>query len=119
MAGKNANEKILIDPLFAIPEGAEDEFVFSREGTDVEFGDGTEGIDFDDSFDSAETLESDYDYDDGDGDEYQTPLATPENIQVVSQVIRRAPGGQQVVDVIIQVDDVEEATDYEVQITKV
>jgi hypothetical protein len=110
-----ATKKTLVDPLFSIPPGSEDEFVFSRQGTD----DDITVISVDISED-----EFNYGYDDeddlgGDGDSNDL-LDSPEIIGVVPpQVLRRAPGGQQVVDVVIEAEEIPGAINYEIQVVKV
>jgi hypothetical protein len=110
-----ANKKTLVDPLFSPPPGSEDEFVFSREGTDGEIiaiGDGfSDDGDFIDEFDD----EFDEGYPDDD-DEFT--LDVPQDFEVISQILRRAPGGQQVVDVVIEAEEIEGATNYEIQVVK-
>lgn len=98
------SDKIKIDPLFVIPEGAEDQFVYSTEGTD--------GIFFEDVFDSFD--EDGTEEEDGESG----GLGVPESFSIVSQKLRRAPGGQQVVDVVIETDDIEGAVKYEMEVTK-
>lgn len=116
------SDRILVDPLFSIPEGAEDQFVFSREGTDTnevldEFGNALEGADvIDDGFSDTGV---EYDFDDGEGDLDGETLEIPNDFKIISQKIRRAPGGQQVVDIIIECEDVEGAAKYEMRVTKV
>ncbi len=113
-------DKTPIDPLFAVPYGAEDQFVFSRESTDVEeevseYTDGSMAdswVEFDDEGNVIE-------YDDGYDDENAIELDTPDNFTIVSQTLRRAPGGQQVVDIVLQAEDVVGAVNYEIQVTKV
>jgi hypothetical protein len=46
-------------------------------------------------------------------------LDTPDTIIIFDQKLRRAPGGQQVVDVTIDVEEIIGALEYEVQIAKV
>jgi hypothetical protein len=118
------NDKILVDPLFSIPEGAEDQFSFSREGADIEVSDETdnsldgvsaEGVDSIGYEDGEDT----FILDDGFSDQNGATLDVPQNFSIISQVIRRAPGGQQVVDVVLNIPDVAGAINYEVQVTKV
>lgn len=110
-----ANKKTLVDPLFIIPPGSEDEFVFSREGTDGEIQ-----VIGDDFSDDGEDLGDDYDdgFDDDDTDDDEFTLDTPQDFEVITQTIRRAPGGQQVVDVVIECEEIDGATNYEIQVVK-
>ncbi len=107
------SDKIKIDPLFVIPEGAEDQFIYPKELTDDE-----------DAFLLTEDLSEDferteYEYDEGDDDEDDSELGIPNDFTIVSQKLRRVPSGQHVVDVVIKVEDIEGAVKYEIQVTKV
>lgn len=115
------SDKVLVDPLFKVPEGAEDAFAYSREGTDTEEVSTYEVDDLSiDSVDDGYDESSDeLDFDDGYDDQNGVTLEVPNAFSVISQVLRRAPGGQQVVDVIIQAEDVPGAVNYEIQVTKV
>lgn len=42
----------------------------------------------------------------------------PQDIQIISQTVRTGPDGSQVVDVVIEVDDVPDAVQYDVRVTK-
>lgn len=46
-----------------------------------------------------------------------TGLLPPNNITVISQRLRRNRGGKDVVDLIIEVEDMPGATEYEVRVT--
>lgn len=88
-------QRRLIDPLFAIPEGAEDEFEYSDTLLDIE-----------DEIDETD----DIGVDEG--------LETPSEFTIISQTIRRGDGNHQFVDVVFEVDDVDGATKYEIKVTK-
>ena len=111
------SDKVVIDPLFGIPEGAEDQFVYSED--EYFYDDETYG----DLLTEESLLEIEYEdyieYDDGYDDQDDLALDTPEDFQIISQTLRRGPGGQQVVDIVIQVEDIAGATNYEIQVTKV
>lgn len=111
------SDKVIIDPLFAIPEGTEDQFEHSEE--EVYF---SEDI-TEQEFTYLDSLEIEYadeiDYDEGYDDEDDVALETPETFNIIAQTLRRAPGGQQVVDIVVDVDDVAGATNYEIQVTKI
>lgn len=92
-----AAKKTRVDPLFVVPPGSEDEFVYSSEMSDY------------DAF---------LDSDEGEGTT-SGELAVPQNFTIVEQILRRAPGGQQFVDVVIETDDIEGAVSIEFQISKV
>lgn len=107
-----SSDRIIIDPLFTIPEGAEDQFSTSINEIDEI---SLESDEFE--FYGDENLQDGYE----EGDEHENEtgaLDTPDGYTIVSQTLRRAPGGQQVVDLVIEVNDVAGATNYEVQVTK-
>lgn len=114
MSDRAVNNKTVIDPVFVIPEGAEDIFTYSSEYVELDSDEGDIDVqDFEDT--SGDTTEF---VDDGSYEGEQIPLATPEEFTVLSQTLRRAPGGQQVVDVTLQITEVIGATNYEIQVTK-
>lgn len=110
--------KTVLDPVFPIPLGAEDAFVYSEQTAFItapeddslgqEFGTGDE-VGLDDTEGSSEDFEG----------SNETLLDTPTDFVVFSQTLRRAPGGQQVIDVVVDVEDVSGVTNYEFQVTKV
>ena len=91
-----AEQRTLLDPLFAIPEGAEDEFQHSEELLNLE--------------------EEPEVYDDVAVDE---GLSAPSEFTIVSQSIKRGTGNHQFVDVVFKVDAIDGATKYEIKVTKV
>lgn len=111
-------DKILLDPLFSVPEGAEEVYTKEKEQSEVD-------IETADITSIADEFGDDY-YDDtdngnvGDDDDLgdQIILSPPENFVVFDQDLRRAPGGQMVVDVVIAVEDVPGAETYEFQVSK-
>lgn len=111
-------DKILLDPLFSVPEGAEEVYTKEKEQSevDIETADITSIADEfgDDYYDSTDNQDI------GDEDDLgeDVLLGVPEQFVLFHQQLRRAPGGQHVVDIIIAVEDVPGATDYEVQVTK-
>lgn len=109
-----SNDKIRIDPIFQVPEGAEDEFAYTREVplSEDEF-DNLDGL-----IDVSLQDITDYVEDDSDDTTFLV-LDVPDDFVVFSQTIRRSPGGQQVVDVILQVEDIIGAENYEVRVTKI
>lgn len=50
-------------------------------------------------------------------DESGDVLDPPGTFEIISQTVRTAPDGTQVVDVVIDVEEVEGATDYQVHVT--
>lgn len=98
-------KKITVDPAFAPPIGADDYIKFSNESLVYKS-------------ESEETFEEEVleeliteDADGGGG------LTPPTSFTVVSQTFRRTASGQMVVDLIIMVDDVQGATEYEIRST--
>lgn len=113
MADRASTDKTIIDPRFVIPEGAEEIFAYSKELTEEDYAD-ADFLDFEDG-----AIDDYLDYtDDGSDDDEQNILDVPTGLVIINQVLRRAPGGQATVDVVIQVDDVPGATNYEIQVTK-
>ena len=104
---------IEVDNDFFIPEGLEvdREEALDEEDNDLYFNDGsggtgTEGDDGDDDFDGDSG---------GDEDEPEAPLG----IEIVSQTLRTLPDGTQVVDVVVELEDFDGVTDYNVRKVKV
>lgn len=93
--------KIRLDPMFVIPAGAEDLFVYTKAQDDVT------------QFDVEDIT---FDVDDSVTDADSTFLGVPDNFSILSQTVRRSSGGQLVIDVVIEIDDVPGATDYDVQV---
>jgi hypothetical protein len=112
-----ANKKTLIDPIFSLPPGSEEEFAFSRDNADGELIVVGDDLDEDEFTSGNDDDEDGWDDGEGDGDEHI--LDTPEIIGVITpQTLRRAPGGQQVVDVVIEAEEVAGAINYEIQVSK-
>lgn len=99
-----------INPNFAIPEG----LVGVQEGvrdSDYDYPDVDTVIDIQsDTYDDDDSIlpEAVSSYD----------VEAPDDISIVSQTVRTAPDGRQVIDVIIDVADVTGAIKYDVRITK-
>lgn len=51
-------------------------------------------------------------------DYIEDELAVPGTFEIISQTVRTAPDGSQVIDVVIEVEEVDGAVKYEVRITK-
>lgn len=65
----------------------------------------------------TETLsDEESELDDGPADDEE--LQVPGSFEIVSQTVRTAPDGRQVVDIILEVEEVEGAVKYEVRVTK-
>jgi hypothetical protein len=111
--GKKPNQ-IKVQQIFSIPQGAEDEFAVVGDDWEVDDGYGVETQSGD--FDVIDLGEGAYD---STFDEVQAILLdTPTAFTVIDQRLRRSPGGNFVIDVVIQVEDIDGATNYEMQITK-
>lgn len=111
------SDKVLVDPLFAIPEGAEDQFAPTRDEVDsVEIVDSEELVDL--GLDESQAAQ-DFNFEESVDDNGGITLDIPDEFAVISQTLRRAPGGQQVIDIVIQTEDIEGAVNYEIQVTKV
>lgn len=113
VAGKSRE----VDPLFPIPAGMEDDWNYGEDAV-VESADG--GADIEETnFEDIEEVGSDMDlFDEGEGEgSYDTP-EVPENLRVVTQVLRRLPDGSNVVDLVVEVDDVPNIVKFDVRVTK-
>jgi len=108
MARNNSRKRRrAVDPIFPIPKGAEDEIVHTSTEPRIIRPDMAVGLgDVRPQQVNPEGSEVYY-------------LQPPESFVVFDQKIRRAPGGQQVVDIVLSVEDSPGASEYEVQIAKV
>jgi hypothetical protein len=115
MTRATPTNKTVIDPFFTIPRGAEDEFVHP------------EGVTIEDEFDRSDPTATDFEDEDAIVEIIETDtddttfleLETPDEFSVFSQVLRRSPGGQQVVDVVIATEDIVGARNYEIRVTRI
>lgn len=101
-----------IDPMFPIPEGTDELVYGDASGIDPnrqQTGpvDAYTGSPIDPSFIPEPDTEG------------QVFVPTPEIVGIVSQQVRRAPDGTNVIDVVIEVSDVVGATNYEFRVTKI
>lgn len=104
---------VIIDPSFYVPpETIGVDFIY--DGAD-EYSD--ELIQPDDTIDDIDSYIG-YDEDESDYTPDEPELDSPD-FTVVSQTVRIAPDGTSVVDVLISVDDVPGAIDYDVRVTKI
>lgn len=101
-----AQPKRLLDPIFTPPTGGEDAFETgpARVNEPAPVGIGIDGI----TGVPVTQPEGPTTY----------ALDTPDAIYIIDQKLRRAPGGQQVVDIVIDVEEIIGALEYEVQIAK-
>lgn len=98
-----STDKVRIDPLFPIPEGAEDQFTFTRENTDTQaylLEDQSEETFFEEG--AAEVEE----------------LMAPTDLEVLKQTVTVVKGGADIVDVVFRFTPVEGAVNYELQVVK-
>lgn len=70
--------------------------------------------DDDSNLDEVEFLEVDEDLNEDFSNDILDP---PSSMEIVSQTVRTAPDGRQVVDIIIDVEDIDGALNYEVRVT--
>ena len=84
----------------------------SSEEYDYSGEDGGAGIDM-------ESIESGPEGVDDDGGVPREEMATPLVTGIISQTIRTSPGGNQVVDIVIEVEDIPGAINYDYRIAKV
>lgn len=111
----NSNDTIEFDPNLSIPFGLKDaEYVERNEVTPTDIESASE--DDDDAVD--EFTENDEEFIGTDDDTDDEALEAPGFMQIVSQVIRTAPDGRQVVDVVLEVEDIEGTEKYDVRVTK-
>jgi hypothetical protein len=115
----NAPE-VVLNPVFFLPPDVVD----VRVGTSSEPVE-EDGVTYDDVIDADDVI-TDEDLatdpgpevpvdDDGEGAEV---LPTPQWMNIIDQQVRIAPDGKAVVDVVIELEDVSGATEYDVRITK-
>ena len=98
-----------IDDNFLIPDGLKDTGFAETVGDEFAVDPDTIDIQFESIDDGDSEL---------DEDEIGNDLETPENITVITQEVRTAPDGRQVVDIVLEVSDVPGAMKYDVRITK-
>lgn len=96
-----------IDQNFAVPEGLK--YTTVRVPVEDESSDDDIDIQIGSHLDDSSEL---------DEEEISGDIETPENIDIISQDVRTAPDGRQVIDVVIEVTDVVGAINYDVRITK-
>lgn len=98
-----------VDPMFFIPDGV-DELVYddAERELDVEIVEEESEEIYDDVFlvDDTETSNT------------EAP-ETPDILSVVEQVLRKTSAGNQVVDVVVEVDDIPGISKYEFRVTKI
>jgi hypothetical protein len=108
----NSNDPILFDPRLTLPEGLKDaEYLVDKTLPDVP------RIDFTDEQNSEASAEDEFEVNGGD-DTTDLYLDVPSYMTIVEQIVRTAPDGTQVVDVVVDIEDINGAIRYDVRITK-
>jgi len=119
ISGKNvtSTDEIVLDPQFFLPPGIVGTRVLTPDEIAQRAGSYVE-----------EEVEATFDYqDDVEGEEFFDPgftidnpalLDAPSSVTIVSQTVRETAGGQSVVDVVIEVNDVPGVTEYQIRETK-
>ena len=112
--------EVVLNPLFFVPPDVVD----VRVGVDDDLVE-DDSITYDDVIESDDVITSDSSLadsapsvpedDDGEGVEV---LPTPQWMNIIDQQVRIAPDGKAVVDVVIELEDVSGATEYDVRVTK-
>lgn len=116
--------EVVLNPVFFVPPDVVDIRVADTSDPVEE-----DGVTYDDVIDADDALVDGSDMDDGgisdtpsvptDGDgEGGETLPTPQWMTIIDQQVRIAPDGKAVVDVVIELEDVTGATEYDVRITK-
>jgi len=109
---------IILDPNFFLPPGVVD--ARYPDEIEVDQEETTDVIDTDDVLDVDSDTLSEVDEPEETGEDNETSvLLPPDTVIVVSQTIRAGENGQQVVDVILEVPDVDESIQIDVRMTKV
>lgn len=110
--------EVVLNPAFFLPPDVIDVRVADTSDPAEE-----DGVTYDDVVDADDVLAEDPIVDtpeipvddDGEGAEM---LPTPQWMNIIDQQVRIAPDGKAVVDVVIELEDVSGATEYDVRITK-
>lgn len=112
-------DKRYVDPMFYIPEGIDEDTWAYREDADEITVDNEDTSLSEEASDEFGDVDSDVTIvDEGDASEDDAPMVI-DNLEVISQVLRRANDGSQVVDIVVEVDDIPGITNYEFRVTKV
>lgn len=111
-------EPTALDPMFFIPEGV-DELVYDEDLSYQANTSASEG-DVDDDLAEVEFNDDNVDYGSPDDVDYTDAPETPQIIGIIPpQVLRTGDSGAEVVDVILEVEDVDGVTNYELRVTKI
>lgn len=109
-------ETSILDPMFYLPEGlrgvdySEDELDLAQE---------TDELTTQEIFGDEDYIEDEgYVVDDADM-ELAEDVDSPNELTVIEQIIRTLPNGMQVVDLVIDVETVADAIDYDFRVVKV
>lgn len=116
--------EVVLNPQFFVPPDVIDVRVADTSDPSQE-----DGVTYDDVIDADDVLVDGSDTDDGgiidtpnvptdDDGEGAEVLPTPQWMNIIDQQVRISPDGRAVVDVVIELEDVTGATEYDVRITK-
>lgn len=112
-----AENEIYFDPTLDVPEGLINVKVgYVDEDEDTLPPVAPSQDDWDAIYQSEEYNEEDDSNEELEGEDF---LDVPNEIVIISQAVRTAPDGSQVVDVVIDVEEVSGLVDYQVRVTKV
>lgn len=95
-----------ISPMFYVPDGV-DELFYSDEQSVVDTEEDNEPVEISDTFVSEDDI-----------NHYDGP-ETPDIIGLTSQTVRTSNTGNQVIDVVIEVEDIPGIENYEFRVTKI
>lgn len=99
------------DPNLAIPIGLVNTKVATAPDVQTEIPE--PDADIDPQFDTLADDDSELDIDSN-----EDVLGAPASFEILSQTVRTGPDGKQVVDVVVDVEDIEGAENYEFRLTK-
>lgn len=99
------------DPNLDIPVGLKN----AREGISSDVIEELPEPDADIDFQTDTLIDEDSELDE---ESVEDELDVPGSFEVITQTVRTAPDGSQVVDIVIEVEEVEGAVKYEVRVTK-
>lgn len=118
--------EVVLNPQFFLPPDVVDVRVADTSDPSEE-----DGVTYDDVIDADDALADGSDDSSTDGGVSDTPsipsdddgegaevLPTPQWMNIIDQQVRIAPDGKAVIDVVIELEDVTGATEYDVRMTK-
>lgn len=102
-----------VDPMFFIPDGVDE--LYYTDHQLIQSSDETEESEDTEPFFDDTDVQVDY----GDETDYSDAPETPQILGIVSQTIRVNSTGNEVVDVVFEVDEVYGSTNYEFRVVKI